>query len=266
MNVDFLIVFGNTCITNLDDLDSNLKHYSHEEAHLGIVLHVIDVSRRDPFTEIVVSCSDTDVFLILLHYFEEITTGVAFRTIHHDITLRFLFEAQCKLGNGYEKPTDNDLNELELFVLNLYRQKLPPNVRSLASLSWLIFSKQQAESRKLPPTREAFRQKVFRSHYTALQWKLSHLPTQNLPDPNEYGWSWNDESSTYVPIMTTLPPAPESIISLSLCRCKTNCESLRYVCRKNGLSCSEMCFCENCENEDNASLSEFDSEDEYDDI
>ena len=224
LNVDFVIVFGNTCITNLDDLDSNLKQYPHEEADTGIVLHVIDVSRRDPFTEIVVSCSDTDVFLILLHYFEEISTSVVFRTIHHDINLRFLFEklgpslckallgfiaitgcdqtgklfgisklscwktflvsppniieALSKLGNGYEKPTDNDLNELELFVLNLYCKKLPPNVRSLASLRWLIFSKQQAESRKLPPTREAFRQKVFRSHYTALQWKLSHLPTQ----------------------------------------------------------------------------------------
>ena len=66
--------------------------------------------------------------------------------------------------------------------------------------------------------------------------------------------------------MTTLPPAPESIISLPLCRCKTKGESLRCACRKNGLSFSEMCFCENCENEDSASLSEFDSEDEYDDI
>ena len=70
-----------------------------------------------------------------------------------------IIEALPKLGNGYEKPTDNDLNELELFVLNLYCKKLAPNVRSLASLRWLIFSKQQAESRKLPPTREAFRQK-----------------------------------------------------------------------------------------------------------
>ena len=183
MNVDFVIIFGNTCITNLHDSDSNLKQYSHEEADTGIVLHVIDVSRRDPFTEIVVSCSDTDVFLILLHYFEEISTSVVFRSIHHDINLRFLFEklgpSLCKallgfhaitgcdqtgkffgisklscwktflvsppsiiaglskLGNGYEKPTDNDLNELEVFVLNLYRKKLPPNVRSLSSLRWL---------------------------------------------------------------------------------------------------------------------------------
>ena len=66
--------------------------------------------------------------------------------------------------------------------------------------------------------------------------------------------------------MTTLPPALKSISSLSLCRCKTKCESLQCVCRKNGLICSEMCFCENCESKDNASLSEFDSEDEYDDI
>ena len=112
LNADFVIVFGNTCITNLDDLDSNLKQYSHEEADTGIVLHVIDVSRRDTFTEIVVSCSDTDVFLILLHYFEENSTSVVFRTIHHDINLRFLFEilgpSLCKPLLGFHAITGCD--------------------------------------------------------------------------------------------------------------------------------------------------------------
>ena len=51
--------------------------------------------------------------------------------------------------------------------------------------------------------------------------------------------------------MTTLPPAPESVIDLSICRCKTGCNSLRCKCRKNGLKCSDMCLCCDCEYKDN---------------
>ena len=133
---------------------------------------------------------------------------------------------------------------------------------SLASLKWVMFSKYQTESRRLPLTREAFRQNILLSHYTALQWKSSHVSSPDLPDPKDFGWCWDEETYSYEGIMTTLPPAPESVIDLSLCRCKTKCVSLRCVCRKNGMSCSEMCFCENCENCKNDSLCELDYEDD----
>ena len=112
LKIDYVIVYGRSCITNLLDLDNKLKQYSQEEADTGIVLHVIDISRRDPFTDIVVSCSDTDVLLILLYYFDEISTSIVFRAIRHDADLRFIFEQLgpqiCKAILGFHAITGCD--------------------------------------------------------------------------------------------------------------------------------------------------------------
>ena len=114
-------------------------------------------------------------------------------------------------------------------------------MQDLGALRWHMFSKQQLESQKLPATSEAFRQKVLRAHYTAFQWKLSHVPSPLLPDPNDFGWKWNSSNSLYEAVTTTLAPAPDSIIHLTVCNCKTSCISLRCKCRKIGLNCSELC-------------------------
>ena len=47
--------------------------------------------------------------------------------------------------------------------------------------------------------------------------------------------------------MTTNPPAPDSIMELISCGCKTGCQTDRCRCRKNELLCTEMCRCKNCE-------------------
>ena len=59
-NLDYVVVYGNTCITDL----MNLK-----ETGTGIVLHALDVSEPEPFINLVISCSDTDVLLIRLFYY-----------------------------------------------------------------------------------------------------------------------------------------------------------------------------------------------------
>ena len=241
-------------------------NYTCEEADTGIVLHALDVSKRDQCGELVISCSDTDVLLILLHYFDNLTSSTISKTTEHEYILRTIHEHlrpnNCKelLGfhaisgcdqtgkfSGFAKkscwetfmtspievlnplgtsnvPSDLEFTSLEAFVVQLYcRNKVPLNVSNLAELRWHMFSKQQLEAKKLPPTREAFCQKVFRAHYTALQWKSSHLPSPSLPDPEDYGWKWDSKNSLYEAIMTTLLPAPEMIIDLTVCQCKTKC-------------------------------------------
>jgi len=37
---------------------------------------------------------------------------------------------------------------------------------------------------------------------------------------------------------------------MSLCKCKTGCNTMRCKCKKNSLVCTEMCFCVACENVD----------------
>jgi len=45
-------------------LGEKLYNYNQKGADTVIVLHAIDVTKRDPFTDLVVLCSDTDVLLI----------------------------------------------------------------------------------------------------------------------------------------------------------------------------------------------------------
>ena len=70
-----------------------------------------------------------------------------------------------------------------------------------------------------------------------------------MPDPEVYGWKWDNPNQMYYAIMTTLPPTAESIIELTVCGCSIGFNSNRCKCLKNGgLKCTEMCKCYNCKN------------------
>ena len=71
----------------------------------------------------------------------------------------------------------------------------------------------------------------------------------DVSDPVQFGWERPGDNKL-VAIMTYLPTAPDVIIEISLCRCKTPYNPRRCGCKKVGLAGTEMCFCENCENDD----------------
>ena len=85
LNKEFVIAFERKCVTNIPDLDSDLKEYGKEET--GIVLNA-----RDPFTELTLSCSDTDVLLILLNYFDQLPSTTTFKQTHHQYNLHSIYE------------------------------------------------------------------------------------------------------------------------------------------------------------------------------
>ena len=62
--------------------------YNQGGADAGIFLHALDVSRNDLFTKLVIACSDTDVLLILLNYFEDINSCTIFKTLPQEYYLR----------------------------------------------------------------------------------------------------------------------------------------------------------------------------------
>ena len=39
----------------------------------------------------------------------------------------------------------------------------------------------------MPLTSGALYQKVLRVHYTSLEWNSAHIPSPQLPDPEDYG-------------------------------------------------------------------------------
>ena len=80
------------------------------------------------------------------------------------------------------KPLDENIEKhLTESVLQLYMKSRPKSVTTLGALRWYLFSKNQTETNKLPPTRKAFQQMMIRVHFTAMQWKSSYLQHPNLP-------------------------------------------------------------------------------------
>ena len=122
---------------------------------------------------------------------------------------------------------NQEKDSLVIYVMDLYCKGRPSTIKNLGELRWFLFSKYQTESIRLPPTMKAFEQAIQRAHFTTLQWKSSHIASPNLPDPCNFGWKWDDADKVYQPILTTNLPAPESIIELSWCKCKTGCNNGR---------------------------------------
>ena len=78
------------------------------------------------------------------------------------------------------------------------------------------------------------------------------MGTSGDMDPRE--WGWKEEGGKYIPLLTDNPAAPEFLLNIIRCTCKTGCTSKRCRCVKHGLPCTEACgqcqlegSCVNCE-------------------
>lgn len=173
-------------------------------------------------------------------------------------------EALASLGTT-ETPSAETLCSIEKFICQLY----VPNtsISEVAKLRWWLFRKKQAQSEKLPPTQDALKEAVLRAHYQVMVWNNDRVPNPELPSPQDYGWEM--EANEWVPVMTTLPPAPEAIIHLVKCSCaKERCSNNRCQCRKAGLTCTDLCTCsdseELCSNKQEEDKEPDESDYEYD--
>ena len=94
----------------------------------------------------------------------------------------------------------------------------------------MLFRQKQLYAEKLPPTKSALIHAIDRAHYQAMIWNRDTIPHQHLPSFTDYGWLLNKDDFA-VPIMASLPPAPDAILELVKCDClKTNCTNLRCKC------------------------------------
>ena len=82
---------------------------------------------------------------------------------------------------------------------------------------------------------------LLRQLYTKLMiWDNDCVPYPVLPSARGYGWTM--ENDEWIPVMTTLSPAP-----------KEQCTANRYQCHITGLLCMNLCSCsdddDECENQ-----------------
>ena len=66
--------------TNIDDVAFGIDVHDHEETDTLLTLHEIEVSHEFPFCECIIYSPDTDVFLLLVHYYPSLPSGTKFKT------------------------------------------------------------------------------------------------------------------------------------------------------------------------------------------
>ena len=136
----------------------------------------------------------------------------------------------------------------EQFLLALYGA--PSNTKTLNEHRYHCYIKAVARSQinkemqlaSLPPTSAAASQHSLRTYHQLQHW-LGR-------DMQPIGWGWYILNNQLLSVMTTLQPAPDYLLNLVSCACKTGCERV-CGCKSSGLHCSILCrYCQGhgCQN------------------
>ena len=112
-------------------------------------------------------------------------------------------------------PSDDTCAGLEEFLCKVYLSGT--NIAQVGKLRWWMFTKSQAQSEGLPPTRDGLHQAILRAHYQAIIWNNDTVSNPEVPSPEHYGG--NLEGDKWVPIMTKQLPAPKSVNQFVRCDC-----------------------------------------------
>lgn len=173
-----------------------------------------------------------------------------------------IWTAFSQLGKT-EHLLEQTQDALEEFVCALYAPL--GKFKDIGKLRWHLFKRKHAESEKLPPTKSALKHHLLRAHYQAMVWLNSDVAKPHLPAPWNYGWK--EENGAAQPVLMDLPPAPDAVLELVKCGCRTSrCTMGSCSCKKHGLFCTELCACdadsENCENVSQDAENANDSSDE----
>lgn len=139
-----------------------------------------------------------------------------------------------------------------------------PANQTLDDIRYSTFSKLSVSSNrgpkpeKLPPTTDSANYHIMRVHLQSVEWVT--LQT-GLLDPCD--WGWKIVNDKFLPIPMEQPPAPDDILNIIRCKCKTSCSSLLCSCRKNNLPCVSACA--NCHGDSclNASPIQISAHDTY---
>ena len=119
-------------------------------------------------------------------------------------------------------------------------------------------AKGKVQPERLPPTEGAVEQHSLRSYLQIQDWMS--LECTSL-DPKEFGWQRNTPEECYEPIGTTDAIAPDKLLNLISCGCKTGCNH-QCSCKKNGIKC--MSSCTVCRGSDCANAKQVTAEDDAD--
>ena len=146
-----------------------------------------------------------------------------------------------QIPDAFTSPTsthDDVAQNGEDFLLQLYGGG---DAKTLDQKRYIMYKRSISKSslssvfklETLPPTSAAAKYHSYRVYHTVQQWIGNEL------SPLDWGWRVS-ASGLLVPIETDKPVAPDKILRMISCGCKTGCGQ-SCGCRKKGLHCSVMC-------------------------
>ena len=91
---------------------------------------------------------------------------------------------------------------------------------------------------KLPPTSAAAKFHSVKTYFQVQEWMNLKQEEFHL---NPMDWGWDVVQSVMLPIFTDIAAAPEDLLNVIRCNCKTDCQTARSSCRKHGLVCTVGC-------------------------
>jgi len=136
--------------------------------------------------------------------------------------------------------------QMEKYVCLLYKIG---NISSdeVPELRWMLFAQKSKEGQQLPPTLGTLVPHTSRAYFMVLVWRSSTEPCPLVPPATDYFWELVDGSLK--PVFCTEAPAPEALLELRKCNCKTGCQRNSCRCKKNNLKCTDMSGCvDACQN------------------
>ena len=147
------------------------------------------------------------------------------------------FKLMSRVGDTI--PMSDDAFEVcQQFTIGLYGMK---GVTVINQARYQLFCRKCPQSHQLPPTRDALQNHVRRANYQAWIRKQALLQDPEVPVPEGNGWSGTGEQLSIV--WMTQQAAPQALMGLLSCSCKTVCATRRCSCKRANLKCTPACRC-----------------------
>ncbi len=162
--------------------------------------------------------------------------------------------AFASFGNtAFDLPST--LEVLGGFVCSVYSKTT--KCHKIDDLRWELFRSKNLEGEKLPPTMGALTPHLERAKYITTVGRVYLHARPTIPSILDNGWEQAVDGEI-VPTKCLELPAPEAVLELIKCGCRTQC-SHNCSCIKNTLPCTALCKCRDCENTVDYTISDEDA-------
>ena len=135
-----------------------------------------------------------------------------------------------QLGSLERVPQDL-INSLNTFVCLLYNNEV--STHEMMNADTILFKSGKCSDETLPPNFDSLQKHIERANFQAYIWNRCLSANLDLPLSENNGWLVSNDQLQIS--WMTKPDAPDSLLELVQCKCKTGCETMQCSCLKSGL-------------------------------